>query len=173
MQGDFFSLCTKSAGCFTARPRGTWCTNPRKVLIFRCLCTKSAGCFKAWPPWIGARIHAKSCSSVAFAPSLRPFSACGRRGLGARIPAKSCSSVPFAPSLRVVSRSGRGGLGARIPARPCSFVPFAPSLRAFSHAAAGKRDLNHRLCDFCSKRSIIRVSIFPIVFNGRMNIDKF
>ena len=30
-------------------------------------------------------------------------------GLGARIPAKPCSSVPFAPSLWVVSRRGRVG----------------------------------------------------------------
>ena len=122
---------------------------------------------------LGARIPAKSCSFVAFAPSLRVVSRRGRRGLGARILARPCSSVPFAPSLRPFSACGRRGLGARIPAKPCSSVAFAPSLRAFSHAAAGKRDLNHRLCDFCSKRSIIRVSIFPIVFNGRMNIDKF
>ena len=81
---------------------------------------------------LGARIPARPCSSVRFAPSLRPFSAWGRWGLGARIPARPCSSVRFAPSLRVVSRRGRRGLGARIPAKSSSFVRFAPSLRVVS-----------------------------------------
>ena len=35
------------------------------------------------------------------------FSALGRHGLGARIPAKPCSFVPFAPSLRTFSALGR------------------------------------------------------------------
>ena len=81
---------------------------------------------------LGARIPAKPCSFVPFAPSLQAFSALGRRRLGAQIPAKPCSFVPFAPSLRTFSALGRHGLGAQIPAKPCSFVPFAPSLRTFS-----------------------------------------
>ena len=81
---------------------------------------------------LGAQIPAKPCSFVPFAPSLRTFSAPGRRGLGARTLAKPCSSVPFAPSLQAFSPLGRHELGARTPAKPCSSVPFAPSLRDFS-----------------------------------------
>ena len=108
---------------------GTWCTNPRKALFFRSLCTKSRGHFRpAAATGLGAKIPARPCSSVPFAPSLGPVLARGRRGLGARIPANPCSSVPFAPSLGPVLVRGRRGLGARIPAKPCYFVPFAPSL---------------------------------------------
>ena len=62
----------------------------------------------------------------------RNLPARGRRGLGARISAKPCSTVLFAPSLGPVLVRGRRGLGARIPAKPCYFVPFAPSLRFVS-----------------------------------------
>ena len=95
--------------------------------------------FLFFRPGVGARTPAKPCSFVPFAPSLRTFSALGRRGLGAQTPARPCSFVPFAPSLRTFSALGRRGLGAQTPARPCSFVPFAPSLRAFS--ALGRREL--------------------------------
>ena len=101
--------------------------------------------FHIWVPpgrrRLGARIPANPCSSVPFAPSLRPVLARGRRGLGARIPANPCSSVPFTPSLGLVLACGRRGLGARISAKPCSSVCFAPSLRTFS--ARGRRDLVH------------------------------
>ena len=70
----------------------------------------------------GARIPAKPCSSVSFAPSPKAFSATGRRGFGARFHAKPCSSVSFAPSPRDFSATGRRGFGARFPAKPCSFV---------------------------------------------------
>ena len=95
--------------------------------------------FLFFRPGVGARIPADPCSFVPFAPSLRTFSALGRRGLGAQTPARPCSFVPFAPSLRTFSALGRHGLGARTPAKPCSFVPFAPNLRAFS--AIGRRGL--------------------------------
>ena len=95
--------------------------------------------FLFFRPGVGARIPAAPCSFVPFAPSLRTFSALGRRGLGAQIPAKPCSFVPFAPSLRTFSALGRHGLGAQIPTKPCSFVPFAPSLWDFS--ALGRRGL--------------------------------
>ena len=95
--------------------------------------------FLFFRPGVGARIPADPCSFVPFAPSLRDFSALGRRGLGAQTPARPCSFVPFAPSLRIFSALGRHGLGARTPAKPCSFVPFAPNLRAFS--AIGRRGL--------------------------------
>ena len=98
--------------------------------------------FLFFRPGVGARIPADPCSFVPFAPSLRTFSALGRRRLGARIPAKPCSFVPFAPSLRTFSALGRRGLGAQTPARPCSFVPFAPSLRTFS--ALGRHGLGAR-----------------------------
>ena len=95
--------------------------------------------FLFFRPGVGARIPADPCSFVPFAPSLRTFSALGRRELGAKTPARPCSFVPFAPSLRTFSALGRRGLGAQIPAKLYFFVPFAPSLRAFS--AIGRHGL--------------------------------
>ena len=91
---------------------------------------------------LGARIPAKPCSSVSFAPSPKAFSATGRRGFGARFHAKPCSSVSFTPSPGAFSTNGRRGFGARFPAKPCSSVSFAPSPGAFSET--GRRGFGAR-----------------------------
>ena len=82
----FRSLCTKSAGLFSARPARTWCTNPRKALFFRPLCTKS-------PDLFGARPARTWCTDPRKALFFRPLCTKSPDLFGAR-PARTWCTNP-------------------------------------------------------------------------------
>ena len=114
-------------------PWGTWCTNPRKALFFRSLCTKSAALY-------GTRPRGTWCTNPRKALFLRSL----------------CTKSAGCFSVR-----SRGTWCTNPPQSLILPFPLHQVCGLFRHAVAGKHALNHRLCDFCSKRSIINVSIFP------------